>query len=108
MAKKKTRRKRSGDVNKSEEIRNVFKAKGPDFRPKDLIAHLAGKGIEVSPAQVSNVKAALYRGTGVRRRGRPSSNAMSVGALQQAKALVDQVGSVTAAKQALDVLETLR
>lgn len=108
MAKKTTRRKRSGDVNKSEEIRNVFRSKGPEFRPKDLIAHLASKGIDVSPAQVSNVKAALYKSGGPRRRGRPSGGGVSVNALQQAKALVDQVGSVTAAKQALDVLESLR
>ena len=55
--------KSDGSINKAEEIRIAAKELGgKKVRPKDVIAHLATKGISVAPAQVSStLKAAGYR-----------------------------------------------
>jgi hypothetical protein len=109
-----------GSINKAEEIRNAAKAMGgKTVRPKDVIAALADKGITVSSPQVSaTLKAAGYRR--IRRKGRPAgasgrgksaahsdSSGLSLEHLLAAKALIAKIGSVEAAKRALDVLAKL-
>ncbi len=109
MATKKAGKKRK--VNKAEEIRTLFRERGLDTAPKDIIAALAKRRIEVSPAQVSNVKTAMKEGKGQSgrgRRGRPAANGMNFDALLDAKRLVDATGSADAAKRAIDVLTQLR
>jgi hypothetical protein len=113
MAKKKVARggrSRSG-VNKAQEIRNEFGTQGADARPKDVIAALAAKGIKVSSAQVSNIKAKLggKRKRKAGRKARASSNgAVSLAALLDAKRLAQKMGGVEQAKRALDVLVRLQ
>lgn len=54
----KTSPKKSGGVNKSDEIRKVataIKAKGDKPRPSVIVAELNTKGVKVAPAQVSMV-----------------------------------------------------
>jgi hypothetical protein len=48
-------KKNDNGVNKSEEIRQLLKAT-PQITPKEVVATLAGKGIEVSPALFYFVK----------------------------------------------------
>lgn len=108
--------KTDGSINKAEEIRKAAKEMGgTKVRPKDVIAALASKGITVAPAQVSaTLKAAGYRKTR-RAKGAASSKAghasasaeLSLEHLLAAKALIAKVGSVEAAKKALDVLAKL-
>ncbi len=112
--------KASGSINKAEEIRNAAKQLGgKKVRPKDVIAALAAKGITVSSPQVSStLKAAGYRR--IRRKGRAAGatgkakssahaeqNGLSLEHLLAAKALIAKIGSVDAAKRALDVLAKL-
>ena len=111
----KARRGRQNGVNKSQAIRDILAEMGGKPRPKDVIATLKGKGIDASPALVTNV---ISRG-GLRRRGRKArrgisrparsmpSDSFSMSALLEAKKLVTQVGSVSDAKRALDALSRL-
>ncbi len=121
MAKRKTARKRGrrrgSSVNKSEEIRNAFKKIGYNSAPKDIISSLASRRIQVSPALVSNVRAAMTRrGTapvriGKSRRGRPpsvqSDTTVSISDLLEAKRLVEKTGGIEQAKRTLDALALL-
>ena len=110
----------SGSVNKAAEIRNADKELGgKKVRPKDVIAALAAKGITVSSPQVSStLKAAGYRRT--RRKGKATgsttkaksavqaeSNGLSLEHLLAAKAPIGKLGSIEAAKRAIDVLTKL-
>lgn len=82
-------------------------------RPRDVIAVLKEQGITASSAQVSTV----LRNMGMkrRRRGRRAVNHVTVAAspslsldsLLAAKKLVNQLGSVEAAKTAVDALVKL-
>jgi hypothetical protein len=86
-------------------------------RPRDVIATLATKGISVSSAQVSTT----LRAMGMRRRPRghkpgaaptgrlavSTSELLSLDSLLAAKKLVTQLGSVEAAKTAVDALAKL-
>lgn len=85
-------------------------------RPRDVVAALNEQGISVSPAQVSQVLKAM--GLKRRRRGRrpaatvgraaaPMTEMLTLENLLAAKKLVTQLGSVTAAKQAVDALAKL-
>jgi hypothetical protein len=92
-------------------IRQIAKELPNPIRPRDIIAALKGKGIEVSSAQVSTT----LRASGFRRRRRktavraeaPSANGLSIDALLAAKALIAKVGSVDVAEEALRVLKRL-
>jgi hypothetical protein len=110
----------NGSVNKAQAIRDAAKdLGGKKVRPKDVIAALAEKGIIVSSPQVSStLKAAGYRRT--RRKGKPiasahksksaqhhDANGLTLEHLLAAKALIAKIGSVEAAKKALDVLAKL-
>ena len=103
---------------KAERIRQVAQAMKKPVRPRDVIATLAAEGVTVSSAQVSTT----LRAIGMRRRGRgrkpagaaPSrpmlstSELLSLDSLLAAKKLVAQLGSVEAAKSAVDALAKLR
>jgi arginine repressor len=87
---------------------------GGRVRPRDVIAQLAQQGVTVSSAQVSTVLASM--GMKRRRRGRrPAAAAvvesvtstLTLDSLLAAKRLVNQLGSVEAAKTAVDALAKL-
>jgi hypothetical protein len=107
-------------VNKAERIRQVAKAMGKNVRPRDVIAELAKENIQVSSAQVSTtLRAAGYRR---KRRGKKAAaGATSTGAakktnghrldlesLMAAKTLIQKVGSIEKAEEALSVLKKLQ
>jgi hypothetical protein len=86
---------------------------GGRVRPRDVIAQLAQQGVTVSSAQVSTVLASM--GMKRRRRGRRPAAAvvesvtstLTLDSLLAAKRLVNQLGSVEAAKTAVDALAKL-
>lgn len=101
---------------KAEAIRAAARSIKGKVRPRDVIAMLAEQGIEVSSAQVSTtLKAMGMRKTGRGRKpGRPAATAraahsgtISIDDLIAAKKLVEQLGSVEAASQALSALAKL-
>ncbi len=104
-----------GGVNKAQAIRDAAKKLGKKVRPKDIIAALAAEGITVSSPQVSStLKAAGYRRTRHTSRsgsagshGSAKSTDVSLEHLLAAKALATKLGSVEAAKKAIDVLAKL-
>lgn len=116
MAKKKTatkRRPRKRKVNKSEEVRN-FLDSNPSAQPKEVSEALGKKGIKVTPQAVSTIKfnAAKKAGKKVGRRGRPkgtkgANGTVQVDSLLRAKRFAEEMGGVSEAKQALDVLAKL-
>lgn len=108
----------SAGTSKADSIRQVAGGMPKPVRPKDVVAALADQGISVSSAQVSQV----LKGMGLkrRRRGRKPaamagrattsismSESLSLENLLAAKKLVDHLGSVQAAKQAVDALVRL-
>ena len=106
----------SAGTSKADSIRLVAEGMPKPVRPRDVVAALNEQGIAVSPAQVSQV----LKGMGLkrRRRGRKpaamggratssTSGSLSLENLLAAKRLVDQLGSVEAAKQAVDALARL-
>ena len=111
MAKKRGRRR--GGPNKSRAVREYFES-NPGAAPKEVVEALGAQGIKVSPQLVSNIKSRLKAGGGKpgRKPGRRASGQLvggqSLGALLEAKRLVDSVGSVHAAREALEVLAKLR
>lgn len=108
MVAKKTTRGRK-DVNKSQEIRNYLKTHR-NAKPKQIIADLGAKGVNVSAALVSSIKYAKNRGKKVKtigRKARADRNSITAEDLIQAKGLADQLGGVERAKVALDTLKKL-
>lgn len=105
---------------KSGAIRDHLAA-NPDAQPKEIVDALKAQGIDVTAPQVSQVKwAESKKGPTAKtakrkgRRGRPpraaasGTNGKSYESLLEAKKLVDKLGGVEAAKQALDILATLQ
>lgn len=109
MAKKTSGRKSSRAGSKAQAIRDEFASQGPSARPRDIIAALKAKGITVSSAQVSNLKASKgKRGPGRKSAGRHSGNGMiSLATLVEVKKLADRLGGVENARHALDALAQL-
>jgi len=111
----KAKRGRQSGLNKSQAIRDIIGGLEERPSPKEIILKLKEKGIEVSPALVTNVMARSgmrrrrrLRRNGVLRVGRPvHAEGLSMSALLEAKKLVKQVGSVDDAKRALDALAKL-
>jgi hypothetical protein len=106
----------NGPVNKAEEVRKAAKEiGGTKIRPKAVIELLATRGIEVTSPQVSStLRAAGYRR--VRRHksaATPTPHGASAPAgllledLIAAKVLISKVGSVAAAKQAVEAMAKL-
>lgn len=120
-------------VNKSDKIREYL-AEHPDASPKTIQAALKEQGVSVSTGLCSNVKYTSPKGPGAakqkkkpsngRRRGRPpksassnsssskssgssAGNAFTAEELRGAKGLIDSLGGVAKAKEALALLEDL-
>jgi arginine repressor len=108
----------AAETSKAERIRQTAEGMKKPVRPRDVIAALAAEGIAVSSAQVSTT----LRAMGMRRRrgggkkaeaapGRPAmsaSGSLSLDSLLAAKKLAVALGSVEAAKTAVDALAKLR
>jgi arginine repressor len=100
---------------KAERIRQVAQTMKKPIRPRDIIAELASEGLAVSSAQVS----AVLHEAGYRRRRRrrltvesagrsAASNGVNLEALIAAKALIDKVGSVEVAEEAIRAMKKLQ
>ena len=98
-----------GEVSKSQAIRDYI-TQHPGVGPKAVAAALGKSGIKVSAAFVSTVKSTDKRKTHGGH-GRNGSGAVSVEAtmkvLQSVKQLVDQLGGVDEAKEAVDAYARL-
>ena len=96
----------------SQAIRDELTA-NPAATPKDVIATLKAKGINVTGQMVSSLRGKMAVG-GKKKRGRKKksevgvSDQVSLGVLVQAKKLADQLGGVAKAKAALDALAKLK
>jgi hypothetical protein len=101
---------------KAQAVRDAYERLGTRTRPRDIMADLAVRGIDVSSAQVSMVRKQMglrrLRRRGSARRGpavaKPMPESVSVDHLIAVKRLADQVGGVKAALQAIKTLEKLR
>lgn len=93
-------------VNKSEKIRSALEALGLDARSRDIVAALKAQRVTVSSTQVANVRARLARADSTARRRRPDDR-VSLPALLAARALVEEAGSIEAARQTLSALGEL-
>lgn len=104
----------SDNINRSDAIRDYLQ-EHPGAKPATIQRDLSDQGIEVSKALIANIKHRLKQ-----KEARLASNkshllspamaddaAVSVPALILAKELVDQVGSIEKAKQAIYLLKTL-
>jgi len=97
-------------INKAERIRAAFESMGLETRPRDIIAALKSERVSVSSAQVSNIRARMSAVGSVPKRSKPGprGNAeLSLAGLQAAKALLDEAGSLEAARQTLAALAKL-
>ena len=102
----------TGEISKAEHIRQTAKKMGKKVRPKEIVAVLKEQGIVVTSQQVSTtLHAAGYRR---RRRGKkttgaaaPIANGLNLEALIAAKALIQKVGSIKAAEEALAAMKKL-
>jgi hypothetical protein len=94
------RRKRNKGVNKAEAIRQAWGELGKQSRPRDVIAHLAKRGVKASSAQVSTLR---------NKNGHAGNDAhvVSLDHLIAAKSLVARIGSIHGAQDALDSLAKL-
>ena len=104
-------RKKSGGTSKSHAIR-TFMEQNAGASTSEIVAGLAGQGIDVTPGLVSNIKYTTSKKKPGRKGkvGRPprsSDDSVSVSALIEAKKLVNQVGSLELARRALDTLQRL-
>jgi hypothetical protein len=82
-------------------IRKTLDKLGWDARPKDVIASLAAEGHKVSAQQVSNEKNKRAGRAGVK------EEELTLSLVKKVKALVDEAGSVSLVRKALDELEEL-
>lgn len=113
--------KKKADVNKSAEIR-TYMDNHPKAKPRDVVAALKTKGVDVSAQFVSTVKANSKKGVGTGRRGRPSGSGkkasvvpaaakrrdqVSVQSLLKLKSVIKEIGSIEETKAALATLEKL-
>ena len=101
--------KKRGGTNLSEEIRNYVKANS-NAKPKAISEGLASAGVKVTPTYVSTILSNERRKSGKSKRrgrkpGRPAGKKGDLFAnLLQAKKLVDKLGGIDAARQAIDTL----
>lgn len=116
--KRKKAGKRGAEVNKAELIREILNSDS-GVRNRDVIATLKLRKVEVSPAQVSNVRKALARRSGLQLAGRgrggrlaaaalAGTDTVSLSTLVAAKKLADLLGGLERARLALDALAQLR
>ena len=114
MAKKKksATKAKNGKVNKSAEIRKYL-SKKPKAGPKEITEALGQSGIVVTPGFVSTIKTAVNKKKGGRKKksargGQATTDRVSLSTLVQAKKLIDEIGGVEKAKDALNALARLR
>ena len=115
-------------ITKTAAIQRYLKRR-PDAKPREIVAALAKKGIEVTPATVSTIKNQM-KNKGLlgaaptatktarkttsrrgRRPGRPKASAAAgttLEMLKQAKSLAETAGGVDKAKKLLDALAELQ
>lgn len=103
------RRRSKEGVNKAELIRKAFKALGTDASAKAVQEHVgkASSGIDVAPAQISNIRTKLLKkkaGGKAKRR----SGEVNVEELVLARSMAEKIGGVERAKELLDILHRLR
>jgi predicted phosphoribosyltransferase len=83
----------------------------PGAGPKEIVTALAENGVKVTSALVSNVKARLAKtGVSTKKRGRPARvnvEMIAVTSLVEAKKFASSLGSIAAARQALDTLSRI-
>jgi len=84
-------------TSKAEAIRQTWGELGTHARPRDVIAHLAERGVKVSSAQVSILR---QKSAGAA----PAASSVSLEHLLAAKGLVEQLGSLQTARAALSSL----
>ncbi len=112
-------------LTKTAAIQRYLKRK-PEAKPREVVAALAKKGMQVTPATVSTIKnqmknkgmlpaaggaAKAKRATASARRGRPRKAAAAnatLDMLKQAKSLAETAGGVDKAKKLLDALAELQ
>jgi hypothetical protein len=91
-------------VNKSKAVRDYMDS-NPQSMPKEISDALASKGIVVTPGYVSMIKSKhKNKSAGKSRPGRPKKQAsgdITVADLVEAKKLVEQLGGVDRAKDAI-------
>jgi hypothetical protein len=87
-------------ANKAEAIRQAWGELGKQARPRDVIAHLGGRGVKVSSAQVSTLR---------HKNGHVASaqHAVSLEHLLAAKNFAARIGSIDSAREALASLAKL-
>lgn len=102
------KRKNSGSVNKSLEIRNYIAA-NPAAKPKEIVTALAEKGVVVSPAFVSTLKSNDKRkgGSPTGRVAKSVSGDNLLDGLVDLKKVVAKFGGYDKTRAALVALETL-
>ena len=101
-------------ANKSQAIRDLLKDQ-PRTKTSDVIAKLAGAGVEVSSQLVSNVRARMK---GKRRKAKTKDRAevaakkpqtsFSLESLLEARKFIDSIGSLDKARATLDALGKLK
>ncbi len=99
-------------VNLSQAIRDYL-AKTPKASPSEIKEALAKNGIKVSDSLISAVKYKKSKRKRGKKRGRPAATpsngeAVAVDSLVAAKKMVDQLGGIDAAEQAIRVLKRLQ
>jgi hypothetical protein len=102
-------------MNKSDYVRRYL-SQHPSAKPKEIFQALTGEGVDVSMALINRIKYGPESGKkgkrgGRRRRGAVAttngSGHLSLDHLLAAKKLVEHLGSVESAKQAVDALARL-
>jgi hypothetical protein len=117
MAKKRATKKKAAS-SKSRHIREYLQH-NPDAGPKQIVADLAARGIDVSQSLAVQVKARLrHKRPGRKKRAAgkrmavPSRSqaalAISADELFEAKKFADRLGGIEQAREALETLERLR
>lgn len=93
---------------KSQAIRDYFKA-NPKAKASEVVSALAEKGIKVSTPMVYTLKARNTMGKR-RKQARAAGKdiSLAISGLLAAKKLVDQVGGIEQAREALDALAKLQ
>jgi hypothetical protein len=108
MAAKKAGGATQPQIIKSQLIRETLEALGLDTASGEIIRRLKQRNIDVSPAQVSNVKAMLRRKAGMSRARPPRGRRFTADDLLEVKKLADRLGGVKTAIEALELLQRLR
>lgn len=117
--------KKAASVNKSAAIRDYYDA-NPSAKPKEVVGAMKAKGVIVTPAFVSTIRANSKKKASVRKPGRPSKSKtavragrppgrraaasnddVSVATLLRVKKTVEEIGSVAEVRSALDTLQKL-